>query len=254
MQRGQAGLPGRAAPSGSRSRRVQDGDRGAGGLVATRAVGVGDPRRDPARGRRARHVVAAARVMDEGGRSGVEERGSLVSFFAEAKLGDSGIILSESGSGGGAYNQRINGLLPGEKYYIRAYATNAEGTAYGSSLRFETMINEQAPSWSRAKKSMVGQGWWTSPWFGSFNLKDESGWLYHEQLAWAYAMPASGGGVWLWTQATGWAWTEEGIYPFLHSHDSQSWLYFYGKSKDQILFYRYSDSRWMVKPRISENN
>ena len=118
---------------------------------------------------------------------------------------------------GGAYNQRINGLLPGEKYYIRAYATNAEGTAYGSSLRFETMIHEQAPSWSRAKKSMVGQGWWTSPWFGSFNLKDESGWLYHEQLAWAYAMPASGGGVWLWTQATGWAWTEEGIYPFLHS-------------------------------------
>ena len=197
----------------------------------------------------ARHVVAAGEVMDEGGSTGVSVRGFLVSSSAEARLGDGGIILSESGAGGGAYNQRINGLLPGEKYYIRAFATNAEGTAYGSSLRFETMIHEQAPSWSRAKKSMVGQGWWTSPWFGSFNLKDESGWLYHEQLAWAYAMPASGGGVWLWTQATGWTWTEEGIYPFLHSHDFQSWLFFYGKLKDQILLYRYSDNRWLLKIR-----
>ena len=146
------------------------------------------------------------------------------------------------------------GLQPNKEYYVRAYATNAEGTAYGSSLKIDSMAYELAPGWSNAKKANFGEDWWSSPWFGMFHLQDDSGWIHHLSMGWAYAMPASGGGVWLWTEATGWAWTDEGIYPFLHSHDSQSWLYFYGKSKERILFYRYSDSRWMVKPRISENN
>jgi hypothetical protein len=158
-----------------------------------------------------------------------------------------------SGKGQGSYTHRVNGLQPDEKYYVRAYATNAEGTAYGSSLRIHSMAYELAPGWSNAKKASFGEDWWTSPWFGTFHVQDDSGWIHHSVMGWAYAMPASGGGVWLWTEATEWAWTDEGIYPFLHSHDFQSWLYFYGKSKDQILFYRYSDSRWMVKPRSVEN-
>ena len=202
----------------------------------------------------ARHLVAAGQVMDEGGSTGVSVRGFLVSSFAEVKLEDTGTIRVISGKGPGAYTQRVNGLQPNKQYYVRAYATNAEGTAYGSSLRIESMAYELAPGWSNAKKANFGEDWWSSPWFGMFHLQDDSGWIHHLSMGWAYAMPASGGGVWLWTEATGWAWTDKGIYPFLHSHDSQSWLYFYGKSKDQILFFRYSDSRWMVKPRISENN
>jgi surface protein len=201
----------------------------------------------------ARHLVAAGEVMDEGGSTGVSVRGFLVSPFAEAKLEDTGTIRVTSGKGQGSYTHRVNGLQPDEKYYVRAYATNAEGTAYGSSLRIHSMAYELAPGWSNAKKASFGEDWWTSPWFGTFHVQDDSGWIHHSVMGWAYAMPASGGGVWLWTEATEWAWTDEGIYPFLHSHDFQSWLYFYGKSKDQILFYRYSDSRWMVKPRSVEN-
>ena len=153
---------------------------------------------------------------------------------------DTGIILSESGAGGGAYNQRINGLLPGEKYYIRAYATNAEGTAYGSSLRLETMIHEQAPSWSRAKKSMVGQGWWTSPWFGSFISRTKV--VGSIMNNWPGPMRCPRVAV------------ESGFGPSyrmgLDGRGSipsclprfQSWLYFYGKSKERVLFYRYSIS------------
>ncbi|MFL2914388.1 MAG: BspA family leucine-rich repeat surface protein [Opitutales bacterium] len=201
----------------------------------------------------ARHLVAAGEVMDEGGSTGVSVRGFLVSPFAEAKLEDTGTIRVTSGKGLGSYTHRVNGLQPDEKYYVRAYATNTEGTAYGSSLRIHSMAYELAPGWSNAKKASFGEDWWTSPWFGTFHVQDDSGWIHHSVMGWAYAMPASGGGVWLWTEATEWTWTDEGIYPFLHSHDFQSWLYFYGKSKDQILFYRYSDSRWMVKPRSVEN-
>ena len=201
----------------------------------------------------ARHLVAAGEVMDEGGSTGVSVRGFLVSPYAEAKLEDTGTIRVTSGKGLGSYTHRVNGLQPDEKYYVRAFATNAEGTAYGSSLRIHSMAYELAPGWSNAKKASFGEDWWTSPWFGTFHVQDDSGWIHHSVMGWAYAIPASGGGVWLWTEATEWAWTDEGIYPFLHSHDFQSWLYFYGKSKDQILFYRYSDSRWMVKPRKGEN-
>ena len=46
---------------------------------------------------------------------------------------------------------------------------------------------------------------------------------------------------------TEWVWTDRGIYPFLFSHDPHSWLYFYGRSKGKVLFYRYSDNLWITK-------
>ncbi|MBE0640709.1 MAG: immunoglobulin domain-containing protein, partial [Bacteroidales bacterium] len=40
----------------------------------------------------------------------------------------------------GSYNLGIPGLTEGETYYIKAYATNAEGTSYGNELSFTTLI------------------------------------------------------------------------------------------------------------------
>ena len=37
------------------------------------------------------------------------------------------------------YNSVITGLLPATTYYVRAYATNSDGTGYGSELSFTTM-------------------------------------------------------------------------------------------------------------------
>jgi len=42
------------------------------------------------------------------------------------------------GSGIGTFSSAITGLLPGTTYYVRAYATNSVGTAYGSSRTFGT--------------------------------------------------------------------------------------------------------------------
>ena len=42
------------------------------------------------------------------------------------------------GAGGGSFNSRLSNLLPNTSYFVRAYATNAAGTAYGISYSFTT--------------------------------------------------------------------------------------------------------------------
>jgi uncharacterized protein (TIGR02145 family) len=42
------------------------------------------------------------------------------------------------GTGAGIFTSNITGLTPGVTYYVRAYATNSAGTAYGNELQFVT--------------------------------------------------------------------------------------------------------------------
>ena len=42
------------------------------------------------------------------------------------------------GTGTGAFTSSLTGLTPNTMYYVRAYATNSEGTAYGNELSFTT--------------------------------------------------------------------------------------------------------------------
>lgn len=46
--------------------------------------------------------------------------------------------ITNDGRGNGAYSSRITGLSPNTTYYVRAYATNSEGTEYGKELVFTT--------------------------------------------------------------------------------------------------------------------
>ena len=45
------------------------------------------------------------------------------------------------GSGTGSFVSSVTGLIPDTKYYIRAYATNTVGTAYGDNQEFVTLID-----------------------------------------------------------------------------------------------------------------
>ncbi len=47
-------------------------------------------------------------------------------------------FITSNGSGTGAFTSPLTGLLPGTKYYVRAYATNSAGTAYGNEISFTT--------------------------------------------------------------------------------------------------------------------
>lgn len=46
-----------------------------------------------------------------------------------------------NGAGTGSYVSFMSGLLSGKNYYVRAYATNANGTAYGQQKSFITDLN-----------------------------------------------------------------------------------------------------------------
>lgn len=45
---------------------------------------------------------------------------------------------TSDGTGIGMFTSSITGLIPGTTYYVRAYATNSVGTAYGKSRSFAT--------------------------------------------------------------------------------------------------------------------
>jgi uncharacterized protein (TIGR02145 family) len=45
------------------------------------------------------------------------------------------------GTGTGAFSSNISGLTSNTTYYLRAYATNSQGTAYGNEITFTTVLN-----------------------------------------------------------------------------------------------------------------
>jgi len=45
-----------------------------------------------------------------------------------------------NGTGSGAFVSSLTGLLANNTYYVRAYATNSGGTAYGSQVSFTTVL------------------------------------------------------------------------------------------------------------------
>lgn len=51
---------------------------------------------------------------------------------------------TSDGTGKGEFNSTLTGLVEGTKYYVRAYATNAKGTAYGNEISFTTVASALA--------------------------------------------------------------------------------------------------------------
>ena len=73
-------------------------------------------------------------VMEDGGAS-VTERGVCYSTSANPTTSNTKII---SGSGTGSFTCNLTGLQEVTTYYVRAYAINAKGTAYGEEIGFTT--------------------------------------------------------------------------------------------------------------------
>jgi len=73
-------------------------------------------------------------ISNDGG-SPITARGVCYSTSSNPTIAN-GITID--GSGIGTYISAINGLLPNTTYYVRAYATNILGTAYGNQVIFTT--------------------------------------------------------------------------------------------------------------------
>ena len=81
-------------------------------------------------------------VTDDGGAT-VTARGVCWSLNSNPTLADD---FTSDGSGTGLYTSSLTGLSPDTEYYVRAYATNSEGTAYGNELSFFTLQTINLPT------------------------------------------------------------------------------------------------------------
>jgi len=99
-------------------------------------------------------------IISSDGASNVTSRGICWSTTTNPTTADS---KTSDGTGTGNFVSNLTGLLPNTTYYVRAYATNSVGTAYGNQVSFstfETMYfppNDGSNTWET--KSISSLGW-----------------------------------------------------------------------------------------------
>lgn len=76
------------------------------------------------------------------GACGVTSRGFCYSTISNPTLNG---LHTSNGSDTGNFTSNILGLMAGTTYYVRAYATNSAGTAYGDEVSFTTHPNDGQP-------------------------------------------------------------------------------------------------------------
>ncbi len=80
-------------------------------------------------------AISGGNVTSDGG-SPVSQRGICYSTSSNPSTANSKIL---SGAGIGSFSSTLTGLNPNTTYYVRAYAVNNYGTAYGEVLSFNTI-------------------------------------------------------------------------------------------------------------------
>ena len=81
-------------------------------------------------------ATSGGNVVNTGG-SAVTARGVCYSTLPNPTISDG---ITSDGAGTGVFSSNLTGLTPGLTYYIRAYATNNAGTAYGNEQSFVTIL------------------------------------------------------------------------------------------------------------------
>jgi len=84
-------------------------------------------------------ALGGGEILNNGG-SNVTQRGICWSTLPNPSL-DGNMGYTEDGFGSGGFTSNLTNLAPGTTYYVRAYATNAVGTQYGSNKIFTTAVD-----------------------------------------------------------------------------------------------------------------
>jgi uncharacterized protein (TIGR02145 family) len=79
-------------------------------------------------------VQTGGNITDDGG-SEITYRGVCWAAHSNPTLSDS---VTHDGAGNGSFTSTLTNLRPNATYYVKAYAINASGTAYGSEISFTT--------------------------------------------------------------------------------------------------------------------
>ena len=86
-------------------------------------------------------ATSGGNIVNDGGGI-ISERGICWNSAGNPSIADNKKI---AGSGVGSYKVVMQNLLPATKYYIRAYAVNSAGTAYGEEISFTTLTQKSVP-------------------------------------------------------------------------------------------------------------
>jgi hypothetical protein len=81
-------------------------------------------------------AVSGGNISSDGG-STITQRGVCWSTTANPTIANS---FTSDGTGIGNFTSSITGLTPATTYYVRAFATNGVGTAYGNQINFTTTM------------------------------------------------------------------------------------------------------------------
>lgn len=83
-------------------------------------------------------ATSGGNISNDGG-AAITERGICFNTNTNPTTSNTKVV---SGSGIGSFTSDITGLTPGIIYYVRAYAINSAGTAYGNEINFTTNATE----------------------------------------------------------------------------------------------------------------
>ena len=97
-------------------------------------------------------AVCGGVIVDDGG-SDIIAKGVVWSRSKNPIIEKS--LTTNSGFGMGSFNNNLMELLPGRTYYVRAYATNVMGTAYGDERQFTTTGEIQATHLEAANSFII---------------------------------------------------------------------------------------------------
>tara|TARA_B110000037_G_scaffold172723_1_gene196341 strand:- start:526 stop:1761 length:1236 start_codon:yes stop_codon:yes gene_type:complete len=87
-------------------------------------------------------AVSGGDIVNNGG-SPVTQRGVVWSTTPNPTTANN---ILNNGSGTGSYISSLSSLIANTTYYVRAYATNIDGTAYGNEVSFTTLNSNSIPT------------------------------------------------------------------------------------------------------------
>ena len=82
-------------------------------------------------------ATSGGNITDDGG-ANITTRGVCYSINTNPTTADN---ITNDGNGSGSFTSNLSGLTASTTYYVRAYATNSAGTAYGNELIFTTLAS-----------------------------------------------------------------------------------------------------------------
>ncbi|MEI7831298.1 MAG: fibrobacter succinogenes major paralogous domain-containing protein [Prolixibacteraceae bacterium] len=117
-------------------------------------------------------IVNSGGTISNNGGAQIAVRGVCWSTIKNPTITD---FVTTDGSGTGAFNSTVTGIIPSMTYYLRAYATNSAGTGYGNEFSFslaKTLVKDMDGNFYHFAK--IGSQVWMTENLRSTRFRDST--------------------------------------------------------------------------------